>query len=253
MSSDVALANLVVVLADNKYFLGRRVSEWAIAAPTLEAAVACAAITQEELGHTRPLYSLLEQLDVPNAPASLEREDDRERKYCLTFLRARLPSWAHAAAALFLVDAAGTLMLEGLAKGGHEVLRRRASRLIADEPVHVSFAAARVRELGAGPTTHLLGDAVREMLPELLCWFGPPGEPGLAELAGAGFVTLDNDGLRQAFLDRVAPTLDDAGVNLGELGVEWSAEHERWEYPELPWQNWNNLERRLETAASAMT
>ena len=109
MSNDVALANLVVVLADNKYFLGRRVSEWSIAAPTLEAAVACAAISQEELGHTRPLYSLIEQLDAPNPPASLEREDDRERKYCLSFLRVRLPSWAHAMAALFLVDTAVTL------------------------------------------------------------------------------------------------------------------------------------------------
>ena len=68
-SLDAALANLVVVLADNKYFLGRRLSESAIGAPTLESAVACAAIAQEELGHTRPLYSFLEQL--PGAPVPL--------------------------------------------------------------------------------------------------------------------------------------------------------------------------------------
>ena len=30
---------------------------------------------------------LIEQLDVPNAPVTLEREDDRERMYCLSFLR----------------------------------------------------------------------------------------------------------------------------------------------------------------------
>ncbi len=247
MSNDVALANLVVVLADNKYFLGQRVSEWSIAAPTLEASVACAAIAQEELGHTRPLYSLIEQLDVPNPPVSLDREDDRERKYCLTFLRTRLPFWADAICALFLVDTAITLMLEGLAQGEHEVLRRRAARLVADEPVHRTFAVGQLRELGAGPTVDLLGDAVRRMLPELLCWFGPPDEPGVAELRTAGFVTLDNDALRQTFLDSIGPPLRDAGAG---IDVEWSSEHECWEYPELPWESWNSLERRLETTTS---
>lgn len=250
MSSDVALANLVVVLADNKYFLGRRVSEWSIAAPTLEASVACAAITQEELGHTRPLYSFIEQLDVPNAPAPLEREDDRDRMYCLSCLREQFPSWVHAMVALFLVDAALTLMLEGLTQGDNAVLRRRAARLVADEPVHQMFAASRIRELGAGTSAELLRRAVDQMLPELLCWFGPPGEPGVADLRAAGFVVLDNDGLRQAFLERVAPPLCDAGV---ELGVEWSAEHECWEYPELPWESWNSLERRLEATTGAAT
>ena len=140
---DAALANLVVVLADNKYFLGRRLSESAIGAPTLESAVACAAIAQEELGHTRPLYSFLEQ--VPSAPVPLERDDDRERKYCLTLLRERFPTWPHAMAALFLVDAAVTIMLEGLAQAGPDVLRRRASRVVADEPTHARFA------VGPGP------------------------------------------------------------------------------------------------------
>ena len=42
-----ALVNLIAVLGDNQYFLGRRVSEWADAAPLLESAAACAAITQD--------------------------------------------------------------------------------------------------------------------------------------------------------------------------------------------------------------
>ena len=250
MTNDAALANLVVVLADNKYFLGRRVSEWSIAAPTLEASVTCAAIAQEELGHTRPLYSLIEQLDAPNPPVSLEREDDRQRKYCLSFLRTRLPFWADAVAALFLVDTALTLMLEGLSQGAHEVVRRRAARLIADEHVHRTFAVGQLRALGTAPTVDLLNDAVRRMLPELLCWFGPHDEPGVAELRSSGFVALDNEALRQTYLDRVEPSLRDAGV---EIDVEWSSEHECWGYPELPWASWNSLERRLETTASVTT
>jgi 1,2-phenylacetyl-CoA epoxidase catalytic subunit len=240
---DAALANLVVVLADNKYFLGRRLSESAIGAPTLESAVACAAIAQEELGHTRPLYSFLEQL--PGAPAPLERDEDRERKYCLALLRERFPSWPAAVAALFLVDAAVTIMLEGLEQAGPDVLRRRAGRVAADEPTHAKFAAGRVRELASTAAAPELARAATAILPEILCWFGPAGEPGLDVLRDAGLVELDNERLRQRFLARVMPVLAEAGL---DVGILWNATTEAWEYGTLPWESWNSLERRLETA-----
>jgi 1,2-phenylacetyl-CoA epoxidase catalytic subunit len=238
---DAALANLVVVLADNKYFLGRRISESAIGAPTLESAVACAAIAQEELGHTRPLYSFLEQ--VPGAPVPLERDDDRERKYCVASLRSRFPTWAYAVAALFLVDTAVTIMLEELERAGPDVLRRRAARIVADEPTHARFAAGRVRELSATGAASELARCAAELMPEVLCWFGPVGESGLDTLKQAGLVELDNERLRQSFLARVMPVLEEAGL---EVGIVWSAKSDAWEYGKLPWESWNSLERRLE-------
>ena len=54
-----ALVNLIAVLGDNEYFLGRRVSEWADAGPLLESTAACAAITQDKLGHSRAIYPLV--------------------------------------------------------------------------------------------------------------------------------------------------------------------------------------------------
>jgi len=41
-ATDVALADLVAALADNKCFLGRRYAEWCTGAPMLESAVAAA-------------------------------------------------------------------------------------------------------------------------------------------------------------------------------------------------------------------
>ena len=63
-----ALVNLIAVLGDNVYFLGRRVSEWADAGPLLESTAACAAITQDKLGQSRAIYPLLEDLPWPNPP-----------------------------------------------------------------------------------------------------------------------------------------------------------------------------------------
>ena len=67
MSADGA--RLVASLADNKAALGRRYAEWAVSAPTLESAVAAAAMAQDELGHARSTYPVLKALGV-------EAEDD---------------------------------------------------------------------------------------------------------------------------------------------------------------------------------
>ena len=57
-----AMASLVGSLADNKAALGRRYAEWAVSAPTLESAVAAAAMAQDELGHARSTYPVLKAL-----------------------------------------------------------------------------------------------------------------------------------------------------------------------------------------------
>ena len=47
------MISLIGSLADNKSALGRRYGEWAVSAPTIESAVAAAAMAQDELGHAR--------------------------------------------------------------------------------------------------------------------------------------------------------------------------------------------------------
>jgi 1,2-phenylacetyl-CoA epoxidase catalytic subunit len=78
-----------------------------------------------------------------------------------------------------------------------------------------------------------------ESLEELLCWFGPPGEHGVETLRGQGLLGRGNRELRQAYLDRVGPLLEEVGVRLPP---------ERLEDPRLPWERWNHLQRRLDPA-----
>lgn len=54
-------------LADNKQAIGLRYAYWRNGAPALEAAVAAAAMTQDELGHARTLYPLLEDFTQAEA------------------------------------------------------------------------------------------------------------------------------------------------------------------------------------------
>ena len=182
-----ALANLVASVADNKYFLAHRLARWGVGAPALESAVACTAIAQEEAGHARGLYSLLEDFPPELRPVPLDREDDRERKYAVSFLVEASDSWYRAVAAQALIDFALTTLLEACVGSSVAELRKRADRILADEGFHRRYVEGRLRELGSTPAeASILEDELAALLPETLCWFGPPGEPGLELLVDAG-------------------------------------------------------------------
>ena len=233
-----AIANVVVALADNKYFLARRLATWGVGAPTLESAVACTAIAQEEAGHARGLYSLLESLPRDIAPLPLERESDRERKYALSYLVEPTTSFIRGVAALTLADRACTVLVEAASASSFDGLRKRAARILADEKFHQRYADGRLRELARSAA---LEHELAALLPETLCWFGPEGEPGLEMLVDAGIVSQGNEELRQTFLTRLAAVIEPAGI---ELPIARN-DGQKWNYPELPWSQWSSLERRL--------
>ena len=72
-TAETAMASLVGSLADNKAALGRRYAEWACPRPTLESAVAAAAMAQDELGHARSTYPVLKALGVERRRGRLRR------------------------------------------------------------------------------------------------------------------------------------------------------------------------------------
>jgi 1,2-phenylacetyl-CoA epoxidase catalytic subunit len=236
-----ALASLVVAVADNKYFLAHRLAGWGVGAPALESAVACTAIAQEEAGHARGLYSLLEDLPAELRPVPLERGDDRPRKYAVSFLLDEGDSWYRAVASLALIDHAMTTLLEACIDSSVAELRKRADRILGDETFHARFVDGRMRELATAPAeAEALEAELAALLPETLCWFGPPGETGLELLVSAGVVARRNDELRDGFLAELRERTERVGIRLSETG-------------ELPWKRWSSLERRLKSEPAPAT
>lgn len=210
-------------------------------APALESAVACTAIAQEEAGHARGLYSLLEEFPSELRPVPLEREGDRARKYAVSFVLEESESWYRAVAALALIDLALTTLLEACVDSSFAELRKRADRILGDERFHARFAEGRLRELSvARAEATALEEELAALLPETLCWFGPPDEPGLRLLNRAGVVRGTNDELRDGFLEVLRGRTARAGLRLPETG-------------ELPWERWSSLERRLSAEPAPAT
>src|SRR5689334_25185351 len=98
---DAATATMILLigsLADNKSALGRRYGEWAVSAPTIESAVAAAAMAQDELGHARSTYPVLAKLGVTREDSGLDAGDP------LPVISSELVDWAAFVVAILVVD-----------------------------------------------------------------------------------------------------------------------------------------------------
>lgn len=240
-----ALGVLIVVLADNEMFQGLRVATWATGAPTLEAAVACAAVAQDKLGHSRALYPLLDELPLAQVGPAHPADDPRCR-YALSYFDRPFEDWSQVVAALNLISPALNLMFQAASRSAFTPLARRAQHILGEERLTGVLAEGLARDLVAVPGGRAaLQRQVDTLLPEVLCWFGPRDEPGLATLVGKGLLAGDvsNEGLRQRYLGQRIPLLAELGLKTPPRRDEGTG---LWSYDPLPWERWNGRRRRLE-------
>src|SRR5258707_3966955 len=154
----VALFAIFSSLADNKQAIGRRYAYWCNGAPALEAAVAAAAMAQDEIGHARTLYPLLD--DFTQAEADPRQVDPQTRtlRYHLAFLDEDFQGWSDFVATNFLLDTALTTFFEAAENSNYEPLRQRSRKIVQEERIHQMHAEGWVRRLAKA------GGAVRSAL-----------------------------------------------------------------------------------------
>ena len=137
---NAALFAILSSLADNKQAIGRRYAYWCNGAPALEAAVAAAAMTQDEIGHARTLYPLLE--DFTQAEADPRQVDPMTRtlQYHLSSLDHDFQGWSDFVATNFLVDTALTTFFAAAQNSRYEPLRQRSRKIVQEERLHEMHA-----------------------------------------------------------------------------------------------------------------
>jgi phenylacetate-CoA oxygenase PaaI subunit len=224
------IADLILVLADNKHQLGLRYAGWATGAPTLEAATAAAAMAQAELGHARALLPLLREFPAAKAFADEDRPPERSAR----LLDAPFGSWAEFVAANALFDAALTEVVSALVESSYAPLRGRANKIAEEERYHTAHGAGWLRRLGQAPgAAHkTIAEAVARIWPETLCFFGPDDDTTMQALHGAGVIALAPAELRERYLAQ-------ALAQLARAGLEAPASDQ------LPWPRWDAVRRRL--------
>lgn len=243
---NAALFALLSSLADNKQAVGRRYAGWCTSAPALEAAVAAAAMTQDELGHARTLYPLLE--DFAQAEADPQQLDPMTRTlhYHLKALDQDFAGWCDFVATNFLVDTALTTLFEAAQNSSYEPLRQRARKVVQEERMHFVHGEGWVRRLAnaGGAVRTTLHSSLKHFWDETLCWFGPTDDPTMTHLLKENVLDAAPDALRSRYLAKVMPVLQN--LNL-EFPVAFNLDMQRWEITQpLPWKNWQAVSRRVE-------
>jgi phenylacetate-CoA oxygenase PaaI subunit len=239
-----ALFAMLSSLADNKQAIGRRYAYWCNGAPALEAAVAAAAMTQDELGHARTLYPLLEDFTQAD-PAQVEPMT-RTLHYHLATLDEDFAGWCDFVATNFLIDTALTTFFEAAQDSSYDPLRQRSRKIVQEERIHQIHGEGWVRRLAT------IGGAVRKTLiasltrfwDETLCWFGPSDDATMQRLFREKIINADPDELRSRYLQKIMPVLHSLDI---EMPVAFNAGSQRWELAQpLPWTRWDATSRRLE-------
>ncbi len=238
------VSNVVVAVADNKYFLG---------APACDLGRRCAdarerrRLRRDRAGGSRPrarslLVARVSPRGAPPAAARARRRPGAQVRMSLPS-RAKRPPGCMRSRRSRSSTAAVTTLLDGLpavvdlraTQAGGANPRRRGT------PSEVrKRSGARARGSPARSAAALEAEATA-LLPEVLCWFGPEGEAGLELLVEAGVLTQRNEELRQGFLAGLGALAEQTGLT---LPIE-RTEDGTWAYRSCRGPSWNRLERRL--------
>lgn len=209
-AATTTMISLVGSLIDNKTALGRRYGEWAISAPSVEEAVALAAMAQDELGHARATYGVL-------AKMGFERDEQSFRSGSpLPLLADELPDWSSVIAANAIVDAILTTFVAAVRDSSIEPLAQRAQKILQEEGAHRVHAEAwlkRIREAG-GQDAAKLTERMAEFWPQAARWPGPGQHPGWQQALTEGMVGMRPDGIRGAVRDWLVDNAHSAGLEL---------------------------------------
>lgn len=216
-----ALRRRVIALADTKRLLGIRYSDWLLGAPSIEDGIACSGMAQDEWGHARLLYSLLKEWGEDPTPVEQDREPGEYAN--APALDQPLESWSDVVAAMYVVDGALSVALEGLGRGSFQVAAGRVPKMLGEERYHGDLAGAWLRRLASGSEQGraAIRSAVEGMLPSTLAWLAPEDDAH-TELVAAGLDASAAD-LASAWIERIGPGLDLLGLGAPARSGEWDA------------------------------
>jgi ring-1,2-phenylacetyl-CoA epoxidase subunit PaaC len=202
----VALERLLFRLADDEFVHGERLTEWQIFAPTLESDLSLANIAQDEFGHARLWYDLLQELGYTEAECVWERPPEDWRHSVLVERPFDEGNWADVVVRSYLYDVAERIRLEALVDTSYAPLADRVGKALDEESYHREHAQNWLERLTADSDAH---DRVQAALDELFAPALTLFAPGEYEetIIEAGFRTATVDEMWTEWLDTVSTFL----------------------------------------------
>ena len=145
-----AVEALLFRLADDELVVAERYTDWQVRAPTVESDIAIANVAQDELGHARLWYDLLEDFGATEAELIFERDPADFRHATLVELPFEEGDWADAVVRSYCYDVAEYHRLLALEDTAYRPIATRVGKVLGEEDYHRDHAENWVERLASG-------------------------------------------------------------------------------------------------------
>jgi len=214
-----AVRTLLLCLADDELVAAERYTEWQVRAPTLESDIALSNIAQDELGHARLWYDLLQRFGADETDLIWEREPDTFRHATLVELPFAEGEWADAIVRSYLYDVAEDIRLHALEDSSVAPIRDRVGKILDEEEYHLEHAHNWLERLVADEDGRKrVQDSVDRRYPHALGLFEPAGDIE-ATVDDLGVRTRTLAEMREEWETRVNGTLEGIGIEVPDTEV----------------------------------
>ncbi|WP_306057537.1 1,2-phenylacetyl-CoA epoxidase subunit PaaC [Natronococcus wangiae] len=214
-----ALETLLKRLGDDEFVLAERYTEWQVRAPSLESDLALANNAQDELGHARLWYDVLEDIGFEERDLVYERDPADFRHSTLVELPFEEGDWADAILRSYLYDAAEKLRLEALEESAYPKIADRVGKIQSEEGYHLEHAQSWLERLAEGEEGHeRLQDALDRLFPHALTLFEPVDPDVESDIVDLGLRDATLEELGEEWLSIVVPYLESLDLELPESG-----------------------------------
>ena len=219
--------DFVQSIADTKLLLSLRYAEWMLSGPALEDDIAGANAAQDELGHIRQLFQLLQ--DQGRASEWLEGERSPKEFANVQTLDTAAEDWVSHVVQVATADWAAWLLLDAITHNDFSVVQKIGE----DEYFHLEHHDGRLESL-AETDPDALQSALEEILPNVLAFIGPAEyDADTDPLVQNGFTDRSVAELRDVFVAHYEDLLEETDVSLAGIDTD---------YP--PPEEWNSERRR---------
>jgi ring-1,2-phenylacetyl-CoA epoxidase subunit PaaC len=215
-----ALETLCKRLGDDEFVAAERYTEWQVRAPSLESDLALSNIAQDELGHARLWYDVLEDVGLGEEDLVYQRDPGDFRHSTLVEQPFAEGDWADAIVRSYLYDVAEKLRLEALEDSSYPRIAGRVGKIQGEEEYHLEHAQNWLERLADGEDgTDRLQDALDRLFPHALTLFEPVDPDIEADIVEFGLRDATLQELGEEWLSIVVPFLDSLGLDVPESGL----------------------------------
>ena len=203
----LALEELLFRLADDEFVHGERLTEWQIYAPTLESDLSLANIAQDEFGHARLWYDLLQELGYTEEECIWQRPADDWKHTTLVELSFPEGGWNDAIMRGYLYDIAERIRLEALIDSSYAPIVDRVGKALDEESYHRDHGISWIERLSTNDQAReKLQTALENLFPHALTLFAPGAHE--TEIQKWGFRQKSLSEMREEWLETVITTLE---------------------------------------------